>query len=185
MGSLRGLLDSFSHIMETRTGVKVDLLRALDSLLLDQVFPPWHLCFPTQINSGLLGQSPAQQFRHPFALMVPICQLCNSEGHTALFCGASPPKRTRCNICGRSNHTCWYCFYNDKGPNYITLYSLRSSFSLQPQSLQYPSYPTPSSQNKEVHQSPMQVMQQYTPYQASSSQNQEVQQSPMQVIREF
>ena len=56
-------------------------------------------------NSGIFGQSPAQQFRHPSALMVPICQLCNSEGHIAPFCGASPPKRTRCNICGRSNHT--------------------------------------------------------------------------------
>jgi hypothetical protein len=129
-------------------------------------------------NSGILGQSPAQQFRHPSAFMVLICQLCNSEGHTAPFRGASPPKRTRCNICGRSNHTSWYCFYNDKGPNYIALYSPQSSFSLQPQSLQYPPYPAPSSQNREVHQSPMQVMQQYTPYQASSSQNQEVQQSP-------
>jgi len=66
-------------------------------------------------NSGVLGQSPAQQFRHPSALMIPICQLCNFEGHTTPFCGASPPKRTRCNICGRSNHTSWYCFYNDKG----------------------------------------------------------------------
>jgi hypothetical protein len=106
-------------------------------------------------NSGLLGQSPTQQFRHPSALMVPICQLCNSEGHTAPFYGASPPKRTRCNICGRSNHTSWYCFYNDKGPNYIASYSPQSSFSLQPQSLQYPSYPAPSSQNREVHQTPM------------------------------
>jgi hypothetical protein len=55
MGSLRCLLDSFSHIMETRTGVKVDLLRALDSLLLDQVFPSWHLCFPTQILDSLVN----------------------------------------------------------------------------------------------------------------------------------
>ncbi|XP_011013508.1 PREDICTED: uncharacterized protein LOC105117521 [Populus euphratica] len=114
--------------------------------------------------------------------MIPICQLCNSKGHTAPFCRASPPKRTRCNICGRSNHTSWYCFYNDKGPNYIALYSPQSSFSLQPQSLQYPPYSAPSSQNREVHQPPMQVMQQYTPYQASSSQNREVQQSPMQAM---
>nr|TKR98872.1 hypothetical protein D5086_0000198350 [Populus alba] len=83
-------------------------------------------------NSGVLGQSPAQPFRHPSALMVPICQLCNSEGHTAPFCRASPPKRTRCNICGRSNHTSWYCFYNDKGPNYMASYSPQSSFSMQP-----------------------------------------------------
>nr|XP_034930737.1 uncharacterized protein LOC118061423 isoform X1 [Populus alba] len=95
--------------------------------------------FPNS-NSGVLGQSPAQPFRHPSALMVPICQLCNSEGHTAPFCGASPPKRTRCNICGRSNHPSWYCFYNDKGPNYMASYSLQSSFSMQPQPLQYTPY---------------------------------------------
>nr|TKS02844.1 hypothetical protein D5086_0000158930 [Populus alba] len=83
-------------------------------------------------NSGVLGQSPAQPFRHPSTLMVPICQLCNSEGHTTPFCRASPPKRTRCNICGRSNHTSWYCFYNDKGPNYMASYSPQSSFSMQP-----------------------------------------------------
>nr|TKS01654.1 hypothetical protein D5086_0000170720 [Populus alba] len=133
-------------------------------------------------NSGVLGQSPAQPFRHPSALMVPICQLCNSEGHTAPFCRASPPKRTRCNICGRSNHTSWYCFYNDKGPNYMASYSPQSSFSMQPQPLQYTPYQASPSQSREVQQSPMQAMQQYTPYQASSSQNREVQQSPMQAM---
>nr|TKR71257.1 hypothetical protein D5086_0000302800 [Populus alba] len=134
MGNLRCTLDSFSHIMETGTRVKVDFLRALNSLVLNQVFPPWHLCFPTQILEFLV--IPAQPFRHPSALMVPICQLCNSEGHTAPFCRASPPKRNRCNICGRSNHTSWYCFYNDKGPNYMASYSPQSSFSMQPQPLQ-------------------------------------------------
>jgi hypothetical protein len=36
--------------METRTGVKVDLLRALDSLLLDQVFPPLKLILDSLVN---------------------------------------------------------------------------------------------------------------------------------------
>ncbi|XP_020421638.1 uncharacterized protein LOC109949783 [Prunus persica] len=104
------------------------------------VFSPLAHVLPNS-NPGVLGQSPGQQFGSPSAPMIQICQLCNSEGHTAPFCGASHEKTT-CHICGRSNHTTWYCFYNDKGPNYIGLhttasYSPRSSYPVQPQNLQY------------------------------------------------
>ena len=81
--------------------------------------------------------------------MLPICQLCNSEGHTTPFCGNSSPQHTKCHICGRTNHTTLYCFYNDKGPNYIGVhtsacYSPQLSYHLPPQNLQYTSSPTPS-----------------------------------------
>ena len=70
-------------------------------------------------NPGVLGPSPNQPFHNYPASMMPICQLCNFEGHTALFCDASSYKKPKCHICGRINHTTWFCFYNDKGPNYI------------------------------------------------------------------
>jgi hypothetical protein len=101
--------------------------------------------------------------------MIPICQLCNSEGHTAPFCEASSYKKTKCHICGRNNHTTWYCFYNDKGPNYIGVhaiaaYSLQTSYPIQPQNLQYTSYRAPSphlsftSSQFQEQQPPMQAM---------------------------
>jgi len=73
-------------------------------------------------NPSVLGPSPNQQFHSHPASMMPICQLCNSEGHTAPFCDASSYKKPNCHICGRPNHTTWFCFYNDKGPNYIGMH---------------------------------------------------------------
>lgn len=101
--------------------------------------------------------------------MIPICQLYNSEGHTAPFCEASSYKKTKCHICGRNNHTTWYYFYNDKGPNYIGVhaiaaYSLQTSYPIQPQNLQYTSYRAPSphlsftSSQFQEQQPPMQAM---------------------------
>jgi len=100
-------------------------------------------------NPGVLGPSPGQQFHSNSASMMPICQLCNSKGHTAPFCDASSYKKTKCHICGRTNHTTWFCFYNDKGPNYIGMhtsitYSSQQSYPTQPPTMQHPSYRAPS-----------------------------------------
>ena len=65
-------------------------------------------------NLGVLGLSPDQQFHSHSASMMPICQLCNSKGHIALFGDASPYKKPKCHIYGRTNHTTWFCFYNDR-----------------------------------------------------------------------
>jgi len=99
-------------------------------------FSPLPHVFPNS-TPGVLGSSPGQQFRTPPASMLLICQLCNSEGHTTPFCGNSSPQHTKCHIYGRSNHTTWYCFYNDKGPNYIGVhtnasYSPQLSYHLPP-----------------------------------------------------
>ncbi|CAB4274867.1 unnamed protein product [Prunus armeniaca] len=80
-----------------------------------QSFSPHSCVFPygtyaSHSTLGVLGQSPGQQFGIPSAPMIQICQLCNSEGHTAPFCGASHEK-TKCHICGRSNHTHLYTSY--------------------------------------------------------------------------
>ncbi|KAM1762795.1 hypothetical protein ACFX12_005393 [Malus domestica] len=29
------------------------------------------------------------------------------------------PEKSRCQLCGRFNHSTWFCFYNEQGPNYI------------------------------------------------------------------
>ena len=50
---------------------------------------------------------------------VPICQLCNKEGHTAPACGFRGYERPRCTLCGKPNHTTWYCYYNENGPNFM------------------------------------------------------------------
>jgi hypothetical protein len=132
-------------------------------------FSPLPHVFPNS-NSGVLGSSPGQQFQTPPASMLPICQLCNSEDHTAPFCGNSSPQHTKCHICGRRNHSTWYCFYNDKGPNYIGMhtnasYSPRPYYHLSPQNLQYNSSPAPSqhvsvilAQHRATQQPPMQAM---------------------------
>jgi len=93
-------------------------------------FSPLPHVFPNS-NLGVLGSSPGQQFQTPPVSMLPICQLCNSEGHTAPFCGNSSPQHIKCHICGRSNHSTWYCFYNDKVPNYIGVHT-NASYSPQP-----------------------------------------------------
>jgi hypothetical protein len=82
-------------------------------------------------HPGVLGPSPNQQFHSHSASMMHICQLCNTEGHTAPFCDASSYQKQKCHICGRLNHTTWFCFYNDKGPNYIGMHSTAYS-SQQP-----------------------------------------------------
>jgi hypothetical protein len=131
-------------------------------------FSPLPLMLPNS-NPGVLGSPPSQQFQSPPASMVPICQLCNSKGHIALFCGNSSPQHAKCHICGRSNHTTWYCFYNDKGPNYIWVhtnasYSPQLSYPMPPQNLQYTSYQAssqhlsvPFALNRESQQPPMQA----------------------------
>jgi len=83
--------------MGIRIGVEAASLSDLDFMLLDQHFLPCHV-FPNS-NPGVLGSSPGQQFQTPPASMLPICQLCNSEGHTALFCGNSSSQHTKCHIC--------------------------------------------------------------------------------------
>jgi hypothetical protein len=100
-------------------------------------------------NPGVLGPSPNQQFHNHSASMMPICQLCNTEGHTAPFCDASPYQKPKCHICGRLNHTTWFCFYNDKGPNYIGMYSTaaypsQQSYPTQSPAIQQSSYRAPS-----------------------------------------
>jgi len=99
-------------------------------------------------NSGVLGPSPNQQFHSHSASMMHICQLCNTEGHTAPFCDASSYPKQKCHICGRLNHTTWFCFYNDKGPNYIgmhsTAYSSQQPYPTQSPAMQQSSYRAPS-----------------------------------------
>jgi hypothetical protein len=86
-------------------------------------------------NSGVLGPSPDQQFHSHSTSMMPICQLYNSEGHTAPFCDVSPYKKSKCHICGQINHITWFSFYNDKRPNYIGMHPITAYPSRQ-------SYPT-------------------------------------------
>lgn len=61
-------------------------------------------------TTGVLGSSPGQHYGHPSEPLIPTCQLCNLEGHTALFCIISTSHKFVCHICHRSNHSTWYCF---------------------------------------------------------------------------
>ncbi|KAM2192741.1 hypothetical protein ACFX1Q_028394 [Malus domestica] len=132
------------------------------------VFSPMAHMLPSS-NPGVLGPSPGQPFGRPSAPMPHICQLCNSAGHTAPFCGASSHEPTKCHICGRSNHTTWYCFHNDKGPNYMGMHNPssvfpQSSYVMQPPPVQYNSYQAPPQHSSftpsQFHapQPPMQAM---------------------------
>ena len=96
-------------------------------------------------NPGVLGPSLNQQFRSHYASMMQICQLCNTEGHTSPFCDVSPYQKPKCHICGRLNHTTWFCLYNDKGPNYIGMqptatYPSQQSYPTQSPAMQHSSY---------------------------------------------
>ncbi|KAM1411401.1 hypothetical protein COP1_024098 [Malus domestica] len=67
-------------------------------------------------TSGVLGSSPNGYTGGSPSV---ICQLCNTYGHSASFCGSRSQSQQGCHICGKTNHSTWFCFYNDKGPNYI------------------------------------------------------------------
>lgn len=69
-------------------------------------------------NPGVLGPSP-NQFRGPSVPPLQTCQLCNANGHTALYCFNKYSDRQQCQIYGKFNHTTWYCFYNENGPSYM------------------------------------------------------------------
>lgn len=71
------------------------------------------------INSEVLGSYPPSSYTPSFVSGVQICQLCNTEGHTAPVCDLKRYESIRCCFCGKSNHTTWNCFYNDIGPNFI------------------------------------------------------------------
>ena len=118
---------------------------------------------PTNVfsNPGILGQSPSPQFGSPsLSPMVQICQLCNLEGHNATFCGSPSVEKNKCHICGRSNHTTWFCFYNDKGPNYLgmhnTGYSQQPPYPMSSQNVNYSQQPSYS--QFQTQQSPMHPM---------------------------
>jgi len=117
-------------------------------MLLDQHFLPCHMCFPTLILEFLVHLLVSN-----FELLLHQCfQFVNYATLRATlppFCGNLSPQHIKCHICGRSNHTTWYCFYNDKGPNYIGVhtnasYSPQSYYHLPPQNLQYNSSSAPS-----------------------------------------
>ncbi|KAM1026446.1 hypothetical protein ACFX2C_039460 [Malus domestica] len=87
--------------------------------------------FPTP-TPGVLGSSPS-------APLLPTCQLCNAEGHTAPYCYNKSSDRQQCQICGKFNHTTWYCFYNEKGPSYMgPQYSQRAGTPMQGYSYNVP-----------------------------------------------
>ncbi|KAB2595380.1 hypothetical protein D8674_030830 [Pyrus ussuriensis x Pyrus communis] len=67
-------------------------------------------------TSGVLGSSPNGYSGGSPSV---ICQLCNTYGHSASLCGSRSQSKQGCHICGKANHSTWFCFYNDKGPNYI------------------------------------------------------------------
>ncbi|CAN6713059.1 unnamed protein product [Malus baccata var. baccata] len=108
-------------------------------------------------SPGILGQSPVPYFGHPSAPLLPTCQTCNVEGHTAPYCQSKPPDRASCQICGKHNHSTWYCFYNDKGPNFggpaRQFYPSQvqsSSYALHTVMTQSPSSPSTSYSNPQV-----------------------------------
>ena len=77
---------------------------------------------PTTPPSGLDTFStafPTVPYHSASGSNVPICQLCNKEGHAAPVCGFRGYERPRCNVCGKPNHATWYCYYNEHGPNFI------------------------------------------------------------------
>ena len=63
---------------------------------------------------GVLGS-----YNRPSMSRGPVCQLCNQEGHTATLCGFRGYERLQCTICGKPNHTTWFCYYNEHGPNFV------------------------------------------------------------------
>ena len=65
------------------------------------------------MHSGAPIPAPSPYFNS----YVSVCQLCNMEGHTDVTCGFKRDDRIQCHICGRTNHTSWYCYYNNNGPN--------------------------------------------------------------------
>ncbi|XP_050151332.1 uncharacterized protein LOC126626150 [Malus sylvestris] len=74
---------------------------------------------------------------------------------------APQPEKSRCHICGRFNHSTWFCFYNEKGPNYIgagTQYSLMPSYPQQGYPYaQMNFFPQGSSSRGHGHQFPSQA----------------------------
>lgn len=69
-------------------------------------------------NPGIIGQPPVQYFGPLSAPLLFTCQICKAGGHTIPFCHSKPPDRVNRQICGKHNHSTWYYFYNDKGPNF-------------------------------------------------------------------
>ncbi|KAM2136542.1 hypothetical protein ACFX1R_006292 [Malus domestica] len=98
-------------------------------------------------NPGILGHSPVQSYGNSSAPLVQTCQLCNAEGHTAPFCRPKPSDRAICQICGKHNHSTWYCFYNDKGPNFVGATSQFYPSSMNSSNFGAPGYNASSQQS--------------------------------------
>ena len=142
------LIEVLNLIMGTETLVEISLIRELDTFTLDRCFSSMPHERP-HFNPGVLSPSPNQQSRSHSPSMMQIYQLCNAKGHTALFCDASTYQKPKCHICGRLNHTTWFCFYNDKGPNYIGMHSTAAypseqSYPIQSPAMPHSSYRAPS-----------------------------------------
>ncbi|KAM2804327.1 hypothetical protein COP1_045208 [Malus domestica] len=102
-------------------------------------------------TSGVIGSSPTLPNGGSPSV---ICQLCNTYGHSAVFCGSRSPSKQGCHICGKTNHSTWFCFYNDKGPNYIGAsqsQSIIASYASAGYPLQGPLSYTPSSAPPHLH----------------------------------
>ena len=59
--------------------------------------------FPAKSQSVGPLSNPA--YRSPPMFNVPVCQLCNNEGHTAPVCAFRGFDKPNCTLCGKMNHT--------------------------------------------------------------------------------
>lgn len=100
-----------------------------------------------------------------------ICQLCNTYGHSTAFCGSRSPSKQGFHIFGKTNHSTWFCFYNDKGTNYIGAsqsYQITASYASSGYPSQVPMSYTQSPTSPQLHA--MNIVVSHQP-QGSSSQN--------------
>ena len=102
-----------------------------------RVFNP-RASFPSKASSmpsNMFGSASPLTYSAPIASNSVVCQLCNTEGHSASSCGYRNYERVKCTICGKPNHATWYCFYNVNGPNFVGSVSGPSAPSPQHQAL--------------------------------------------------
>ncbi|KAM1252139.1 hypothetical protein ACFX2J_040174 [Malus domestica] len=73
-----------------------------------------------QFNQHSRGFFPRQYMpTQTHVLQTPSPGILGQFPYTQQPIPSAPPEKPRCQICGRFNHNTWFCFYNEKGPNYI------------------------------------------------------------------
>lgn len=128
---------------------------------------------PIASPPGVFSSLSVSPFNSGAGSNIIICQLCNLAGHAAPVCNLRNYEQPKCRLCGKDNHTTWFCYYNDSGPNFNGHVSAAASLSSSNQhqamySVQSPYSPASSSTQ---HQAMYSVQSPYSPASSSNQQH--------------